>query len=992
MRSLREVSDAFSAAATGLTTEQVLQSRERYGSNRLTPLPREPLWQRFLDKFDEPIIKVLLAAALLSILVVLFEPPVTRQLLAAGAAVATLTAGFVAAAYVSKRGRWVPGLLFGAALLLFLLGPLTGGAIAVDGLAVLVAVILATGVAFLSEYRSDREFEILNAHKEMVRAKVMRDGAFQTVHLDEVVVGDRVMLEAGDEVPADGRLVRAASFQVDQSLMTGEAEPISKEAFLPEDASGGPEQSGCLYRGTHIVAGVGEMIVTEVGDRTELGQIARQFDDTRVQHKLTISRELTPLQLKLEQLAALISKVGYLAALAIFAVLLAHGLITGELRWPESGEDRLPVFMADARQLLRYFMYMVIVIVVAVPEGLPMSVTVSLALAMRKMTRANCLVRQLVACETIGSATVICTDKTGTLTQNLMQVVRLSWDGKSCDRDGAEWVALHHDVSQGAKPLDWIRLNAAVNSTAHLEEKGGRLLVVGNSTEGALLSWLSEANVDYRQLRLRQAPLYQIHFTPERKRMASVIERDGRLIVLVKGAPEWVLERCTHYLADDGHIEAWTPAVRLRVQELLREAKGQAMRTLAFGHALLSTEAPVDQQLLHELRETLEQELIYAGFVAIRDPLRAEVKDAVAHCRRAGIDVKMVTGDDSETARAVATDAGLLENEDALVLTSQELNAHNDEALTGKIRRLRVLARARPLDKLRLVTLLQAQNEVVAVTGDGINDAPALRCADVGLAMGRSGTEVAKEASNIVLLDDAFSTIVRAIHWGRALYENIQRFLLFQLTINVSALALAFLGLLLGVEPPFTVLQLLWINVIMDTFAAIALCAEPPRPGLLRQPPKRRDENILTRAMLWNLISTAGFFIVTMLGLLLAMKHYGWFTGPGELRPQLTLRQMSIFFTTYIFFQVWNLFNCRSLVPSVSGLHGLHRNPVLLAMVGVIVLTQVLIVTFGGRVFAVEPLGPSDWLWIAGGTASVLLFAELSRKVRQYHVLEKETS
>jgi Ca2+-transporting ATPase len=869
----------------------------------------------------------------------------------------------------------------------------------------MVAVILATGVAFLSEYKSDREFELLNARKDALLVKAVRGGAFHTIPLEEVVVGDAVVLEMGDEVPADGRVVKATDLYVDQSLMTGESEPVRKFPGPAGDTASGPEQPGCLYRGTQVVDGVGQMLVTEVGDETYLGQIARRLtseegedeeqegpetEERRVQRKLTISKQATPLQEKLEKLAGLISKVGYVAAGAIFLALLVRGLFavdptTGrpEVYWPASWVDVLNV----SRNLLNYFMYMVIIIVVAVPEGLPMSVTVSLALAMQKMTRANSLVRQLIACETIGSTTVICSDKTGTLTQNRMQVVRLAWDGQVFDREsGGDWPAPDPAAlwPRENAPLDWIILNAAVNSTAHLEEKDGKLLPVGNSTEGALLQWLHAGGIEYLKLRLDFPALYQIHFSSERKRMTTVVRYGGGIIVLVKGAPEWLLEQSTHYQAADGSVREWTAAARSAVQGHLRDSADHAMRTLAFGYARLPADAPREPDDLHARRESLEQGLVYAGFVAIRDPLREDVKEAVGQCRRAGIEVKMITGDNEHTARAIGAEIGLLDRPDAVVATSGGFGTWGDDALKGQLPRLRILARAKPLDKFRMVRALQEQDHVVAVTGDGTNDAPALKKADVGLAMGRSGTEVAKEASKIVLLDDAFSTIVKAVHWGRALYENIQRFIQFQLTINVSALAIAFLGPFFGVKPPFTILQLLWINVIMDTFASIALCSEPPRPGLLHLPPKRRDESILTRAMLGNVFTTAAFFVVVMMALLVGMEYAHWWAGPGpqsEEFPALTVRQVSIFFTVFIFFQVWNEINCRSLTPEVSGLAGLSRNPVFLGIVGTIVVGQLLIVTFAGALFKVEPLGAVDWLVIAAATASVLLFREVARRV-----------
>jgi Ca2+-transporting ATPase len=1006
MRTLAAVLQELPGSAeTGLTAEGVARSRQRFGANRLTPLPREPLWKKFLEKFDEPIIKILLVAALLSMVVDLFKgkeaggPPQAHHYgvgITVGLAVLA-----VVGAYLLGYKQWVPTILFACALLLWPIGLFTGHA-SYDGLAVMVAVILATGVAFLSEYKSDREFELLNARKDALLAKVVRGGAFHTVPLEEVVVGDAVVLEMGDEVPADGRLVKATDLYVDQSLMTGESEPARKLPRGGGDTAAGPDQPGCLYRGTQVVDGVGQMLVTEVGDATYLGQIARrlaaadepeaepkegpQTETQRVHRKLTISKQATPLQEKLEALADLISKVGYVAAGAIFLALLVRGLVVHEVYWPGSWHDALGV----ARNLLDYFMYMVIIIVVAVPEGLPMSVTVSLALAMEKMTRANSLVRQLVACETIGSATVICSDKTGTLTQNRMQVVRSAWDGRVYDRGTPDWdlPGGYQPPERAVTPLDWFVLNAAVNSTAHLEEKEGKMLPVGNSTEGALLLLLEEAGMEYRKLRLRFEPLYQIHFSSERKRMTSVIRQGERLVALVKGAPEWVLGQSTHYLRADGTPHEWTPAARQTIQEQLLDATRQAMRVLAFGYVPLPADTPADGDGLHARREAIERGLVYAGFVAIRDPLRDDVREAVAQCRRAGIEVKMITGDGLDTARAVGAEIGLLNRPDAEVLTSPEFNALDDDALRAGFPRLRILARAKPLDKFRMVKLLQEQNEVVAVTGDGTNDAPALKKADVGLAMGRAGTEVAKEASKIVLLDDAFSTIVKAVHWGRALYENIQRFIQFQLTINVSALAIAFLGPFFGVRPPFTILQLLWINVIMDTFASIALCSEPPRPGLMSMPPKRRDESILTRPMLWNLFTTASFFVVVMMTLLVGMRYGGWFgAGSGEdpagweFAP-LKVRQVTIFFTVYIFFQVWNEINCRSLVPEVSGLTGLLRNPVFLAIIGVTVLVQVIIVTFGGSLFRVGPLGPLDWLVIAAATSTVLVFHEISRRVR----------
>ena len=1048
MRSAAEILQSLpTSPETGLTSAGVEQSRSRYGSNLLTPLPREPVWKKFLEKFDEPIIKILLAAALLSTVVDLFNYSGTSW----GAVGLVLVVGVVASGFiVGKLKPWLPSMLFGTAIVLFLLS-LAASHPSYEGLAIMIAVGLATGVAFASELKSDREFEVLNAQKEAIQVKVIRDGEFHTIPLDEVVVGDLVVLGVGDEIPADGRLLKATDLAVDQSLMTGESEPVHKHAQPLEANEIGPDKPGCLYRGTQVVDGVGQMLVAEVGDATMIGQIARRLsaegepdtpsdgpetEEQRVQRKLTISKQLTPLQLKLQHLAELISKVGYIAAVAIFSVLLVRGLILGELRLTptyyvsaESGtflkdergeliqdagkaqaisqateqtavlESTAQAIIASAGKLLDYFVYMVIIIVVAVPEGLPMSVTVSLALAMQKMTRANSLVRQLVACETIGSATVICSDKTGTLTQNKMQVVRLAYDGLTFDKGNPDWPKPDRleQWPDHPKPIDWLALNAAVNSTANLENKDGKLVTVGNSTEGSLLLWLHENGCEYEKLRLAYPALYQIHFSSERKRMTTVVEAGGGLVALVKGASEVVLERTQKYLSRDGSEHAWHPELRQRISQQILEAAGDAMRTLGFAYAKLPPGTPRDENSLSTLREQLETELVFVGFVAIRDPLRDDVKDAVQQCRDAGIEVKMITGDNVETARAIARDIGLLDRPDSVVLTHEEFVAKSDEELKELLPRMRVLARAQPLDKYRMVKLLQDQGHVVAMTGDGTNDAPSLKRADVGLAMGIAGTEVAKDASKIVLLDDSFATIVKAVMWGRSLYENIQRFVQFQLTINVSALLIAFIGPFLGVRPPFTVLQLLWINVIMDTFAAIALCSEPPRREIMKQKPKRRDENIITRRMAITIFSTAGFYIVVMLGILLAMEG-GWLASgepvPASYQPwgfePLDVRQVSLFFTTYVLFQVWNLINCRSLTPMTSGLVGLHRNPFFLGIAGAILIGQLLIVNFGGTIFKTQPLGVMDWVWMLLGTSTVLIFAEIARQIRKRAELQPQ--
>jgi Ca2+-transporting ATPase len=654
---------------------------------------------------------------------------------------------------------------------------------------------------------------------------------------------------------------------------------------------------------------------------------------------------------------------------------------------------------------------------------------------MRTMSRANSLVRQLVACETIGSATVICSDKTGTLTQNKMQVDRVAWDDFVAQRGDPQWALPkpRDPFAHDGTPLDWIALNSAVNSTADLEEKNGKIVTLGNSTEGALLQWLREAKLDYIRLRHQHPVLYQVHFSSERKRMTTVIAHGDGLVVMVKGAPEWVLESCTSYLTASGQTQPLTPEAQDGIRGRLRDAASLAMRTLAFAYAPLPSGTPTDEDGLHAVRDSLEKNLVFVGFVAIRDPLRDDVKDAVAECRDAGIEVKMITGDNQDTARAIGYEIGLVDSKEApidepgaSIITSKRFNELTDDELKQQLPGIRIVARARPLDKFRIVKLLQETGEVVAVTGDGTNDAPALKKADVGLAMGIAGTEVSKEASKIVLLDDAFSTIVKAVHWGRSLYENIQRFIQFQLTINVSALAITFLGILIfNVKAPFTVLQLLWINVIMDTFASMALCSEPPRPGVMKQKPKRRDENILTPAMNKTIFITAGFFIVVMLALLVLMRGTpekpGLLAGTGlwsveavgtrvalpadqlevkdgkwwikndapnealqgkEALVTFTVLQVSLFFSIYVFFQVWNQINCRSLTPDMSGFDRILENPTFMVIAGAVAIGQIAIVTFGGDVFKVEPLSLMQWLGVIAFTSTVLIFAEIARRVR----------
>jgi Ca2+-transporting ATPase len=827
----------------GLTAESVQEMREPYGKNELTPPRRTPLWRQYLEKFNDPIIRILLVAVLISAIVAIIE-----------------------------------------------------GSTLIDTIGIILAVLLATSISFLTEYRSNREFEALNALREDTGTKVIRNGQPATIPMRELVVGDLVLLEAGDAVPADGYLLTEVNLEVDESTFTGESEPVRK---IPEET---------VLKGTWITAGRGRMITGAVGDATRMGQIAADL--------ALGSRPDTPLQVKLRQLATFISKFGYLMAGLIIATLMIQGAITGIFQ--ES-----PIIIAQ--YVLDTFMFAVIIIVVSVPEGLPVSVTVSLALTVRKMTRAASLVRRLIACETVGSVTVICTDKTGTLTLNQMEVVASS----------IEFPLIEPGVPQTS--AGWITLNAAINSTAELESRGGKLVTVGNSTEAALLRWLHRVGLSYQEIRSRSPPFSQELFDSRKKQMVTVIRESGREFILVKGAPDIVAAACSP-TPDLTHIH---------------DLANRAMRTLAFAHAEIQGGEPSLPPL------------IWDGYVGIRDEVRPDVPEAVRTCQKAGIKVKMVTGDSPVTATAIARETGILT--DGNVLTGSEFRDLPDKDRSVAAKVLEVLARSEPSDKLLLVETLQGSGEVVAVTGDGTNDAPALRHADVGLAMGIAGTEVAREASDIILLDDSFPTIKNAVWWGRALYENIQRFLIFQLTINISAAVLSFLAPVLGFPPPFTIIQLLWINIIMDSLAALALCSEAPHRALMNRLPIPKDEPVITPYMKWAILITSTAYI--LVGIIAILFGIPFMQSPEQ--------QATAFFAGFVVAQVWNGMNCRGINGIMPPLF--RGNPAFFGIMAGIVAIQVLIVQYGGEFFATVPLSPGQWLFIILVTFPVILLWPLIR-------------
>ena len=830
---------------SGLATSHVAELRKKYGTNAMTPPVRDPLWKQYLEKFDDPIIKILLFAVVVSTVVSLIQ---------------------------------------GEGLL--------------DTMGIIIAVFLATGIAFFNEYRSSREFDVLNAHRDDVAVKVIRDGRPVTVPTRDIVVGDLILLEAGDAIPADGWVTSADDLASDESAFTGETEPVNK-----------PEKDR-LLKGAFITAGKGMMIAAAVGDSAQMGVIAASLG---IDHATQ-----TPLEQKLEALARIISRFGYAMAILISVTLLIRGVFVGEV----TGFN-----IETADNILHYFMLAVVVVVAAVPEGLPMSVALSLSLAMRKMTRANCLVRRLIACETIGSATTICTDKTGTLTKNQMEVVESSVGSPV------------HTFEMPSTLAGWVTLNAAVNSTAHLEEREGKTIVIGNSTEGALLRWLKEHSYDYMQIRAETHITKQYLFDGNRKRMSTVIHLGDRSWLLVKGAPEILAGLCTRHPDLSG----------------VSTLASRAMRTLAFAH----------KEIING--DESETGLLWDGFVGIRDHLRDNIAESVATCQEAGIRVRMVTGDNPETARAIAMECGILQ--EGTVKTGAEFRSLSETEQVAAARDLDVMARAEPMDKLLLVEALQKNGAVVAVTGDGTNDAPALKHADVGLAMGIAGTEVAREASDIILLDDSFASITSAVWWGRSLYENIQRFVLFQLTINFCACILIFIAPLLGYPDPFTIVQILWINIIMDTLAAFALCSEAPHRGLMKHKPIPQNADIVTPFMWLSIIVTGSFLIIT--GMLQIATGFLGGTTPAEIN--------TVFFAAFVIAAVWNGINCRALDGKMPPFF--KGNPTFFVVMAAIVAIQIIIVQVGGPVFNTVPLSFEQWVTIICATASILIVGFLLRIV-----------
>ena len=859
---------------TGLTSEQVEASRRQHGRNLLTPPKRPSIWRLYAEKYKDPIIRILLIAALFSLGIGIYENE-----------------------YVETIG-------------------------------ILVAVFLATTIGFYFEYDAQKKFDILNALGQEELVTVIRDSQAMQVPRSELVVGDVVILEQGVEIPADGLLLEAINLQVNESSLTGEpiCHKTTDEAHFDREAT---YPSNRVLRSSMVVDGHGCMKVDAVGDETEIGHVAR--------HATTFTDIETPLNQQLNRLSKLINKVAFTISLLVFVAGTSHGLY---VYFQELMPGQPIDWAIIAATLLKWFMVTVTLIVMAVPEGLPMAVTLSLALNMRRMLRTNNLVRKLHACETMGAVTVICTDKTGTLTQNRMEVADIQSD--------------HHFEEQLAE-------NMAVNSTALLEE-GSEGQGIGNPTECALLLYLRKNGKNYSEYREKAPLTSQLTFSTERKYMATLVTSsvNQRRMLYVKGAPEVILELCQISTDQQQQIEA-----------ILKEYQAGAMRTLAFAHREIGENEGTDcLALAQQGRLTLE------GICAIMDPVRPEVPSAVKNCHDAGIHVKMVTGDNAGTAIEIAKRIGLWTESDReeQVITGAAFAALSDEEALNRIASIKVMSRARPMDKQRFVKLLQEKGAVVAVTGDGTNDVPALNRAQVGLSMG-SGTSIAKEASDITLIDDSFRSIATAVMWGRSLYKNIQRFLAFQLTISLTALAISMVGSFLDTDIPLTVTQILWINLIVDTFASLALSTIPPSADVMKEQPRKSSDFILSRFVKKSVGITAGIFFAVLLGILFYFNRWG--------NNTISLHDLTVFFTFFVMLQFWNLMNARVLGSYQSAFSQLFNCKGLLFVMSMILVGQILIVEFGGKVFRTEPLDITTWLTIVAGSSLVLWIGEIVRYIQR---------
>ena len=894
----------------GLSEAQVLENRRKYGENTLTPTEKESLWKQFLEKFTDPIIIILLVALIFSFGVSTYEFIVHNEGLNA-----------------------------------FL-----------EPVGILFAILLATGVAFYFEVKANKQFEILNQVNDDIYYKVIREERVSQVLKKDIVVGDIVLLETGEEVPADGELLEAISLHINESTLTGEP-MVHKTTNPTEFEQEATYPSNYICRGTSVVDGHCVLEVKKVGDATEYGKV---FEGVQIDSTIK-----TPLNEQLDHLADLITKVSYaIAALVIIGRLIVY--FSSQVNNIESID-----WVLFGGYLLNTVMIAITVVVVAVPEGLPMSVTLSLAYSMRRMMATNNLVRKMHACETMGAATVICTDKTGTLTQNQMTIYETYFNPSADEKLIAESMAL--------------------NSTAYLDFSAQeKPTVLGNPTEGALLLWLYSKGINYLPIREECEVIQQLTFSTERKYMATLVRSAalGKNILYVKGAPEIVMTFC-----HEGR-EFCSTISQTDFEGKLLQYQQQAMRTIGFAYKVIDDPKTV----ISENGKLVINGLQFIGITAIADPVRADVPAAIEECMHAGIQVKIVTGDTPGTAKEIARQIRLWDDScsDINHITGAEFAAMNNVELLERIPHLRVISRARPLDKARLVNLLQQRGEVVAVTGDGTNDAPALKAAQVGLSMG-DGTSVAKEASDITILDNSFSSIGKAVMWGRSLYLNIQRFILFQMTINVAACIIVLFGAFLGVQSPLTVTQMLWVNLIMDTFAALALASLPPSQRVMNDPPRQRKANIITKEMARGIFGVGGLFVLLLFGFIQYFKneditnltqfsitdYFANFFHFGSFENGLSAYELSLFFSIFVMLQFWNMFNAKAYRTGRSAFAEIGKSQGFIMIAAAIIIGQVVITTFGEAMFSVTPLLLTDWCLIIGATSLVLWIGELLRLIKR---------
>lgn len=786
---------------------------------------------------------------------------------------------------------------------------------------IFAAIALSVVITIITEGKSAKAFEALNKINEDTLIKVIRNGEPQLITQKEIVMGDIIMIETGDKIVADGRLFSSNDLSVDESALTGESLPVKKDAeFVCQKSTPVAERANMLYSGCFVSAGNGQMLVTGVGNDTEFGQIAQELS--------SIEKTTTPLQEKLDKLGKQITVLGASAAAIVFAIEVLQFVMNGQLNLDT---------VSDA------FITSIVLIVAAVPEGLPTIVAVSLALNIIKMSKENALVKKMIACETIGCVNIICSDKTGTLTENRMTVQKIYTGGELIDPEQLK--------------DEMLLKNYCINSNANISEEDGSWSFIGNPTEGSLLAAAAKAGVDYQELRQAADIVRVFPFSSQNKDMSTIVRENGKEILYVKGNPEKIISLCTGISEEE----------KEKNFHLMEEFQNKAGRLLAFAHKEL------EGQYNDEEQDEVEQGLIYDGFVVISDPLSPDVYESIRNCRSAGIEVKMLTGDNIRTARAIANELHMLDD-DHIAVEAADIEKLTDEELKEALKKIQVIARSTPLVKMRVVKLLKEQGNVVAVTGDGINDAPAIKHADVGIAMGIAGTDVTKEASDMVLLDDSFSTIIKAVQWGRGIYENFKRFIQFQLTVNVSSVVVVICSILAGFSAPFTALELLWINIIMDGPPALTLGLEPIRPDLLKHKPTRRNENIISKKMLLR-IFVNGIFI----SVIFMLQHFKNFLGAA---PE---EEATVLFTLFVLFQLFNAFNCREL-DDTPMFKNLLKNKLMLGVFLLVLILQGIITQFGAAVFETVPLSAAMWGKMLLTAFTVIILNEGIKAVKRLFV------